>query len=96
MKIFSNTKFKSLAATAAVMLFASSAVYATCQQDCDTYARAEAQKIKEQVYSGILQSCSQSAPYSYCQQKATTDSQNAYNSAYSGIYAQCTSTNCGG
>jgi hypothetical protein len=95
MKFFSNTSFKSLAAAAAVMLFASSAVYAACSTDCATYANAKAEPVRTSVYSQVYYSCINSGGSSWsCSDAARTNSQNAYNQAYSYYYGQCTSGNC--
>lgn len=94
MKIFSNISFKSFAAAAAAMLFATSA-YATCQQNCQAYAHAEAEKVRQSVYSQVYTSCSHTAGHSTCSGAAITNSQYAYTQAYNYYYSKCTSENCG-
>lgn len=96
MKMFAKMSPRSLAASAAVLLFASSAAYATCQQDCAAYANTEAEKVRLSVYSQVYQSCSRVGDPWSCRNAAETNSQNAYNSAYNYYYSNCTATNCGG
>lgn len=97
MKIFFNTSIKSLAAAAALMFFASSAAYATCQEDCHTYANAEAERARASAYSQIFSGCSQGGgSYYACQQYAITYSQQAYNGTYNNKYYECVAANCGG
>ena len=95
MKIFSNTPFKSLAAAAAVLLFASSAVYAACPSDCSYYAAPKAEQARSSVYSQVMNSCSNSGgSYWTCSSAAASYSQQAYNQAYSYYYSQCQAGNC--
>ena len=95
MKIFSNTSFKSFAAAAAVLLFASSAVYAACTTDCATYADAKATAFSNSIYTQAYNSCRASgAPDESCRYAAQREAQNAYNSMYSYHYGQCTNGNC--
>ena len=96
MKIFSNTSFKSLAAAAAAMLFASSAVYAACTTDCATYANSKASALSNYAYTNAYNSCMMSPGTSdpTCRYAAQREAQNAYNGSYTYYYGQCTSGNC--
>ena len=98
MKIFSNTSFKSLAAAAAVMLFASAAVYASCppQYACPYYAANQANTARTTAYNSTYNACVHTPGYtiSDCQQIATREGQTAYNEAYSLSYAACMNGTC--
>lgn len=94
MKFFSNTSFKSLAAAAAVMLFASSAVYAACTMDCGTYATGKANLARQSVYNQVYWACIPHASEGYCRDYAQREGQKAYNTAYTHYYGQCMAGNC--
>ena len=102
MKFFSNTSFKSLAATAAALLFVSSAVYAACPPDCSYYASAKSGPVYNSVYGQAYNSCMNSAGYYgdpyyrqyMCQDAAASAARSAQSQAYSYYYQQCQSGNC--
>ena len=95
MKIFSNISFKSVAAAAAVMFFASSAVYAACTTDCASYAKYKSESVRGIFYDNTYYTCmSQGVDHQTCVNAANANSQYQVNQAYNYYYAQCQSGNC--